>query len=230
MHLDRRPRIEFARLSAPTPPPPPPRLSPLHGDAAPRRSSATWPGPTHSRVSRLQVMVSDIDASAGASAVSQLQQDGIHAAFVACDVTSKQQVDALVQSTVERMGGLDILVANAGAVAAAAVVVVVRGDRCLPAPWLRLLGVPNTTTGVRLTPAGPGRRHRQGRALPRDERGRLRCGHQSQPQGAAVTHILARRTAPVSCNAAAHRPHTASPPPPSSLPPPFTPCVAPPPP
>src|SRR5438067_643503 len=39
---------------------------------------------------------------------------GLDAVARRCDVRDQQQVDALVAATVERFGGLDILVANAG--------------------------------------------------------------------------------------------------------------------
>ncbi len=61
-----------------------------------------------------RVVVSDVDAAAGAAAAAWLKDAGIAAAFIACDVASKAQVDALIQNTVEEFGGIDIVVANAG--------------------------------------------------------------------------------------------------------------------
>ena len=49
------------------------------------------------------------------SAVQQLLSADIKAAAAKCDVTKKAEVDRLVSWTVEQYGGVDILVANAGA-------------------------------------------------------------------------------------------------------------------
>ncbi|KAF8058832.1 fabG2 [Scenedesmus sp. PABB004] len=65
------------------------------------------------------VMLGDVDAAAGAEAVAGLSAAGVRAEFVPCDVSCAAQVDALVAATVERLGGVDILVANAGIVRAA---------------------------------------------------------------------------------------------------------------
>jgi len=83
------------------PPPLPPSSS-----AFSKACSPTDPAP--------QVMVSDIDAAAGATAVSELKKHGISAAFFPCDVSSQAQVEAMVNATVDQLGGLDIVVANAG--------------------------------------------------------------------------------------------------------------------
>lgn len=60
------------------------------------------------------VMVSDIDDPAAQQAVSQLSQQGIKASFTHCDVSKKDQVQNLISQTVQQLGGVDILVANAG--------------------------------------------------------------------------------------------------------------------
>eukprot|EP00882_Tetradesmus_deserticola_P001996 GHRQ01002141.1.p1 GENE.GHRQ01002141.1~~GHRQ01002141.1.p1 ORF type:complete len:264 (+),score=115.03 GHRQ01002141.1:151-942(+) len=65
------------------------------------------------------VMVSDVDDSAAQQAVNSLKQQGIRAGYVHCDVSKKDQVQQLVQQTVQQLGGVDILVANAGIVKAA---------------------------------------------------------------------------------------------------------------
>jgi len=62
------------------------------------------------------VMVSDVDDGAAASAVSKLQQQGISASYTHCDVSNSEQVQQLITKTVEQLGGVDIMVANAGIV------------------------------------------------------------------------------------------------------------------
>ena len=57
------------------------------------------------------VVVSDLDAS-GAEAVAQAL--GGSASAVSCDVTDEDAVRGLVEGVVERHGGLDVMVANAG--------------------------------------------------------------------------------------------------------------------
>jgi len=56
-----------------------------------------------------RVAVSDMDAGPAAEVA-----DPIHGIAIACDVTSREQVDALVARTVKELGRLDILVACAG--------------------------------------------------------------------------------------------------------------------
>jgi 2-deoxy-D-gluconate 3-dehydrogenase len=61
------------------------------------------------------VVVSGRDATKSAAAVEQLNAIRPDAAIaIECDVTSKEQVDALVSQTVDRLGGLHIMVNNAG--------------------------------------------------------------------------------------------------------------------
>lgn len=61
-----------------------------------------------------QVMISSEDANACEEAVRLLSDKGYTASYVKCDVTSEQDLEALVQTTSGKFGGLDILVANAG--------------------------------------------------------------------------------------------------------------------
>jgi NAD(P)-dependent dehydrogenase (short-subunit alcohol dehydrogenase family) len=58
-----------------------------------------------------RVVIADIDPDAGRAAATEL---GDSAAFVQTDVTDALQVQALVDFTVERFGGLHIMVNNAG--------------------------------------------------------------------------------------------------------------------
>lgn len=58
-----------------------------------------------------EVVVADLDADAGRAAAEEL---GEAAAFQRTDVSDLEQVQALVDTTVERFGGLDIMFNNAG--------------------------------------------------------------------------------------------------------------------
>lgn len=61
------------------------------------------------------VAVADIDAPGAAETAAALKADGIKAMPIACDVRLKSEVDAMIAQTVMALGGVDILVANAGA-------------------------------------------------------------------------------------------------------------------
>jgi len=54
------------------------------------------------------------DAAAGASAVSELEADGVRARFFECDVTREDSVVNAAGSTLEYLGPIDALFANAG--------------------------------------------------------------------------------------------------------------------
>lgn len=60
-----------------------------------------------------RVVLADLDLDATAAAAVQLGDSSL-AAAVRCDVTSAEQVEALVADTVARFGRLDIMVNNAG--------------------------------------------------------------------------------------------------------------------
>jgi 3-oxoacyl-[acyl-carrier protein] reductase len=60
-----------------------------------------------------RVVLGDVNLEATESAARQLGGGGV-AAAVRCDVTSGADVDALVATAVDRFGGLDIMVNNAG--------------------------------------------------------------------------------------------------------------------
>ncbi len=49
------------------------------------------------------------------SCVTRLMGEGITAAAARCDVTKRAEVERLVAWTAEQYGGVDIMVANAGA-------------------------------------------------------------------------------------------------------------------
>ncbi len=58
-----------------------------------------------------RVVIADVDATAGTEVASAL---GDAAAFLPTDVTDADQVQAMVDATVERFGGLHVMVNNAG--------------------------------------------------------------------------------------------------------------------
>ena len=59
------------------------------------------------------VVVADLNAEAGEQVVKQIEADGGRALFVRTDVSSAESAEAMVASTVEAFGGLDLLVNNA---------------------------------------------------------------------------------------------------------------------
>jgi NAD(P)-dependent dehydrogenase (short-subunit alcohol dehydrogenase family) len=59
------------------------------------------------------VIVSDIDRDGGAETLRLIAAEGDQADFVACDMRSEEEVFALIETTAERFGRLDILVNNA---------------------------------------------------------------------------------------------------------------------
>jgi NAD(P)-dependent dehydrogenase (short-subunit alcohol dehydrogenase family) len=61
-----------------------------------------------------RVVVADVNAERGAETVELIAADGGEAAFVQTDVTSEQQVAAMVAFAVETFGGLDCAHNNAG--------------------------------------------------------------------------------------------------------------------
>ena len=60
------------------------------------------------------VVVADISAAAAEETVSAILAHGGSALAVPVDVSKSSQVDALVQTAVDRFGGLDIFLSNAG--------------------------------------------------------------------------------------------------------------------
>ena len=60
------------------------------------------------------VVVADIDAQAGRAVADAIVEEGGDAAFMMLDVTDEAQWQQTVSATVDRYGGLDVLVNNAG--------------------------------------------------------------------------------------------------------------------
>ncbi len=61
-----------------------------------------------------KVVLSGRTESLGEAAAEDIRAGGGNALFVACDVSQKDQVDALVQATVDRYGRIDVVVNSAG--------------------------------------------------------------------------------------------------------------------
>jgi 3-oxoacyl-[acyl-carrier protein] reductase len=60
------------------------------------------------------IVVADIDGDAGTALARDLEDAGTPALAVVCDVADEHQVQAGIDTTVERFGGVDILINNAG--------------------------------------------------------------------------------------------------------------------
>ncbi len=61
-----------------------------------------------------KVLVADIDAAGAERVAGEIVADGGNAAFIRADVSDDAQVAAMVVAVMERFGGLDIVVNNAG--------------------------------------------------------------------------------------------------------------------
>jgi NAD(P)-dependent dehydrogenase (short-subunit alcohol dehydrogenase family) len=61
-----------------------------------------------------RVMIADVNDARGAEAVALIRAAGGDADYLHCDVSDAAQVEQTVATTVERFGGLEILVNNAG--------------------------------------------------------------------------------------------------------------------
>jgi NAD(P)-dependent dehydrogenase (short-subunit alcohol dehydrogenase family) len=62
------------------------------------------------------VAVADVDEDTGSSTVREIQSQGGRAAFVLADVASDADVSRMVAFAGKELGGLDVLVNNAGGV------------------------------------------------------------------------------------------------------------------
>lgn len=65
------------------------------------------------------VIVADIDADVGAESVSIVRSTGVEADFVQVDMRSSASIQAMIDFTAQRFGGLDVLVNNAGIIESA---------------------------------------------------------------------------------------------------------------
>lgn len=81
------------------------------------------------------LVITSRGADEGETAVQQLKEEGVNAAYIQADVTKKEQVEKLINEVVERFGSLDILVNNAGMNIRKPLVEVEESD------WDRVLGV-----------------------------------------------------------------------------------------
>ena len=60
------------------------------------------------------IVIGDIQDDKGPPAVAALEAKGAEAAYTHCDVTRKDEIDALMDFAVDRFGRLDIVIGNAG--------------------------------------------------------------------------------------------------------------------
>ncbi len=60
------------------------------------------------------VAISDINEEGGRQTVELVKEAGADSEYIGCDMTDREQVQALIEKTVERFGGLDTLHNNAG--------------------------------------------------------------------------------------------------------------------
>jgi NAD(P)-dependent dehydrogenase (short-subunit alcohol dehydrogenase family) len=60
------------------------------------------------------IVIADIDGEAGKRAAKELKASGHEALAVTCDVADEQQVRDAVAEAIERLGGVDVLINNAG--------------------------------------------------------------------------------------------------------------------
>jgi NAD(P)-dependent dehydrogenase (short-subunit alcohol dehydrogenase family) len=88
------------------------------------------------------VAVVDLDEKTGTKTVDDIKSFGRDSLFVRCDVTKKEQVDAMISAVLKRFGRLDIGVNNAG-------IGILGGDLDYPADaWNKVINV--NLTGIYL--------------------------------------------------------------------------------
>lgn len=61
-----------------------------------------------------KVVVTDVNDEAGAEALTLVQETGADAIYLHCDVRSEDEIQALIEGTVQEFGGIDVLHNNAG--------------------------------------------------------------------------------------------------------------------
>ncbi|EPL6453967.1 MULTISPECIES: 3-oxoacyl-ACP reductase FabG [Providencia] len=61
-----------------------------------------------------KVVISDLAMSSGEESAKQLQEQGFEAVFIPCDISKREQVNALFSQAKEHFGGIDVIVNNAG--------------------------------------------------------------------------------------------------------------------
>lgn len=61
-----------------------------------------------------KVVITDISAEGANATAAAIRAEGLQAVAIVADITSREQVEALVQQTVETFGGIHVLVNNAG--------------------------------------------------------------------------------------------------------------------
>jgi 3-oxoacyl-[acyl-carrier protein] reductase len=64
------------------------------------------------------IVIADITEEEARNTVKEISKIGREGVFVRCDVTSNQQIQAMVKQTIDRFGKIDILVNNAGGISA----------------------------------------------------------------------------------------------------------------
>src|SRR5437879_7282385 len=60
------------------------------------------------------IALADIDGDGAQTTAKQFETEGIQALALTCDVAVEEEVDRAVEATVRRLGGVDILINNAG--------------------------------------------------------------------------------------------------------------------
>ena len=88
------------------------------------------------------VVVADVNETKGRAVVESIEADGGDAAFARVDVTSAEDTERMVAETVDRFGGLDVAVNNAGIITP-----MVSLDEVEDEHWERILDI--NLTGVR---------------------------------------------------------------------------------
>ncbi|HDN2512058.1 MULTISPECIES: 3-oxoacyl-ACP reductase FabG [Providencia] len=61
-----------------------------------------------------KVVISDLAMSSGEESAKQLQDQGFEAVFIPCDISKREQVNALFSQAKEHFGAIDVIVNNAG--------------------------------------------------------------------------------------------------------------------